>query len=164
MGSSPALQAARKFLSVVWNGPAPTDAALAAALDRLVAVYHDTPDADSSDTELDPPEQDGTALYKEVAARFPDYGLYPISDPTASVEDAAMLGDAIDDLADLTLDMREVVCLRTSALMTPTGPSASTSSTGGGTRGNWASICTHDNGNVASGGKQTFSTCHHERR
>jgi hypothetical protein len=111
MGSSPALQAARKFLSVVWNGPAPTDAALAAALDRLVAVYHDTPDADSSDTELDPPEQDGTALYKEVAARFPDYGLYPISDPTASVEDAAMMGDAIDDLADLTLDMREVVWL-----------------------------------------------------
>ena len=111
MGSSPALQAARKFLSVVWNGPAPTDAALAAALDRLVAVYHDTPDADSSDTELDPPKQDGTALYKEVAARFPDYGLYPISDPTASVEDAAMLGDAIDDLADLTLDMREVVWL-----------------------------------------------------
>ena len=38
-------------------------------------------------------------------------GLCPVSDPIGSIEDAAMMGDAIDDLADLTLDMREVVWL-----------------------------------------------------
>lgn len=64
-----------------------------------------------SDTDLEAPRAEGPALYKEVAGRFPAYGLYPVSDPLASIEDAAMIGDAIDDLSDLTLDMREIVWL-----------------------------------------------------
>ena len=111
MDSSPAVEAARQFLDFVWDGPTPTDGALAAALDRLVIAYHETPDVGPSDSELEAPRQDGPSLYKEVAARFPDYGLYPVADPAASPEDAAMIGDAIDDLVDLTLDMREVVWL-----------------------------------------------------
>ena len=109
MDQSPSIAAARHFLAVVWDAEPPNDTELLAALDRLVAVYPETPDAMPTDTELDAPRSDGPRLYKEVAARFPDYGLYPVSDPTASPEDAAMMGDAIDDLADLTSDMRDVV-------------------------------------------------------
>lgn len=111
MDKSQTVEAARHFLSVVWDRDGSSDEALLAALDRLLAVYHDTPNAGPSETKVEAPRSDGPALYQEVAGRFPDYGLYPVSDPTASPEDAAMMGDAIDDIADLTLDMREVVWL-----------------------------------------------------
>lgn len=111
MESSPSVDAAHDFLEVVWNGSAPADDALAAALDRLLVAYHATPNVAPSDSDVEAPRQDGPSLYKEVAARFPDHGFYPVSDPTAAIENAAMIGDAIDDLADLTLDMREVVWL-----------------------------------------------------
>ncbi len=111
MKHSPVVEASRQFLSVVWDGHAPADAALAAALDRLVVAYHDAPDADVSDSDLEAPRQDDASLYKELAVRFPDYGLYPVANPTAPPEDSALMGDAIDDLADLTLDIREVIWL-----------------------------------------------------
>lgn len=111
MEHSPAIEAARQFLRVLWDGEAPKDSALLAALDRLVAAYHDTPGALPSDTDIEAPREDEGTLYKALSGRFPDYGFYPAADPAASPEEAAVLGDAIDDLADLTLDMREVLWL-----------------------------------------------------
>ena len=111
METSPSIEAATHFLDVVWKGEPPTDADLLAALDRLVMAYHGTPDAGPSDSDLEAPPHDRPALYREVASRFPDYGLYPVSDPTASFGEAGMTSDAIDDLTDLTSDMREVVWL-----------------------------------------------------
>lgn len=111
MERSPAIEAARHFLTVVWDGDAPSDEALLAALDRLVAAYHETPHASPSDEDVEAPRQDGKSLAAEVAVRFPDYGFYPVADPIKPLEDAAMMGDAIDDLADLTLEMREVLWL-----------------------------------------------------
>ena len=112
MNISPAIAAAREFLAVVWDGPPPTDAVLAAALDRLVVTYHVTPDTAPSDSDLEAPRQDGATLHKELSARFPDYGFYPVADPAGSPgAEPPMVGDAIDDLADLTLDMREAVWL-----------------------------------------------------
>lgn len=111
MVSSPAVDAARNFLSVVWEGHAPTDAELAQALDRLVVAYHDTPDADVSESDLEAPRQDGASLYREVENRFPDYGVYALADPLEPIDQQIGAGDAIDDLADITLDMREVVWL-----------------------------------------------------
>lgn len=109
MNSSPAIKAAEHFLSVVWDGDSPDEATLLAALDSLVAAYHLTPVGDVSDAHVDAPRQKGASLYAEVAARFPAYGIYPVADPTKSLDDALMAADAIDDLADLTLDMREVL-------------------------------------------------------
>lgn len=106
---SPAIEAARNFLTVAWEGPAPTDAALSAALDRLLTAYHAAPGAAPSDSDREAPGRDYPSLYKEVAARFPDYGLYPVADPMGQPNEAVMMADAIDDLADLTSDMREVV-------------------------------------------------------
>ena len=109
MSQSPTVGTARNFLSVVWEGERPTDEILLRALDLLLAAYHHTPEAAPTDTDLEPPRSGGPQLYREVAARFPNYGHYPVFDPTASFEEDVMRGDAIDDLADLTLDMREVV-------------------------------------------------------
>lgn len=111
METSPSIDAAAHFLDVVWSGEQPTEADLLAALDRLVLAYHGTPDAVPSDADLEAPRCSQPALYKEVASRFPDFGLYPVSDPTAPISEAGMTGDAIDDLTDLTMDMREVVWL-----------------------------------------------------
>ncbi len=111
MKSSPTLAAAQHFLDVVWSDPVPTDAALIAALDRLVAIYHDTPEGQVSDFDSEAPQQEGLTLYEEVAERFPDYGIYPVTNRAAEIEDPMMMGDAIDDLTDLTLDMREVIWL-----------------------------------------------------
>jgi hypothetical protein len=109
MTQSPAVDAARHFLSVVSEGTLPSHEVLAGALDRLAIAYHQTPASKPADIELEPPEQDGPELYRQIAARFPDYGLYPTADPLASVDQGPMMGDAIDDIADITRDLREVV-------------------------------------------------------
>lgn len=109
MERSPALEAARDFLSVVWDGDPPADEEVRRTLDCLVAAYYSTPAGDVTEDVIDPPAKDGAALYKEVADRFPQHGLYPIADPSADYDDALIMADAIDDLADITGDMREVV-------------------------------------------------------
>lgn len=108
---SPAIVAARQFVALLWDGEAPKDMELLAALDRLIAAYHDTPDAFPSHTDIEAPREDGGTLYKALAGRFPDYGFYPLAAPRARPDEAAAMGDAIDDLADLTLHMREVLWL-----------------------------------------------------
>lgn len=96
---------------MVWDGQTPNDGELLAALDRLVAAYHDTPDDDASESDAEGPREEWKCVYDAVAARFPDYGLYALADPLASLGGVAMTGDAVDDLADITLDMREVLWL-----------------------------------------------------
>lgn len=100
---------ARDFLALVWEGPPPDDAALGRALDRLLAESHDVLEAAPAGTGGDPPDLDGTALYREAGDRFPDYGFYPVADPLGAVTDDLVLADAIDDLVDLTRDLREVI-------------------------------------------------------
>jgi hypothetical protein len=109
MSDRSAADVARAFLEVVWAEIAPDDAQLAAALDRLLAASHDVPPADGADGDVGPPGDDWSGLYKEVGARFPDYGYYTIASPLDVGEAAVMTGDAIDDLADLTSDLRNVV-------------------------------------------------------
>lgn len=109
METSPSIAAAVHFIDVVWSGEAPTDVELLAALDRLLAAYAATPETGAADTDLEPPSLDKEALSEQVVSRFPAYGFYPAADPTASFGEAELAGDAIDDLCDMTSDMREVV-------------------------------------------------------
>lgn len=111
MPPSLTVQAARQFLQLVWEGEPPKDEELVAALDRLLAAYHDTPSDQPSDGDRDAPRQDYDSLRSQLVERFPKYGFYPTADATAPLDAPAMVGDAIDDLADLTLDMRDVVWL-----------------------------------------------------
>jgi hypothetical protein len=98
-------------LSVVWDGDAVDDGVLLKALDRLVMAYHETPDVAPSNSDLEAPRECWKDLYEKLGKRFPEMGLYPAVDPTGALGGDAGVGDAIDDLADLTLDMREVVWL-----------------------------------------------------
>jgi hypothetical protein len=106
-----AIEASRHFLSVVWDEQAPSDAVLAAALDRLLAAYHDAPVTNPSDSKSEAPRQLGAEIRNELADRFPDYGYYPVADPAGKLDEPLMVGDAIDDLVDLTLDIRDVIWL-----------------------------------------------------
>lgn len=108
---SPTVAAARQFLAVVWAGGRPTDAALTAVLDQLLAAYHHTPDAMPSDSDLEAPREGGSEFFKLVGSRFPDFGFYPVADPMEEPGGLTMTGDAVDDIGDITLDMREVVWL-----------------------------------------------------
>lgn len=111
MPPSPAIEAARALVALILEGPAPDDAALAAALDRVAAAYHDAPDPESIQGGAEPPAVDGQALYRRLCARFPDYGLYPIGDPVGEIDAPTMVGDAIDDLLDLARDLGGAVWL-----------------------------------------------------
>ncbi|MCW1987697.1 UNVERIFIED_ORG: hypothetical protein M2348_003447 [Sphingomonas sp. R1F5B] len=74
-----------------------------------MAATHDVAVVDGQDVFKPSPEGDWQALYKEVGERFPDYGHYTVASPLEAVEGACMIGDAIDDLADITKDLREVL-------------------------------------------------------
>ncbi|MEG8047649.1 hypothetical protein QP175_16610 [Sphingomonas aerolata] len=81
MNRSPTIAAAQQFLSTVWDGEPPSDEALLKVLDRLVAAYHETPNGGVTDAEIDAPRQNGASLYKQLAARFPSFGYYPVANP-----------------------------------------------------------------------------------
>ena len=55
------------------------------------------------------PRLDPKKLRAQVAARFPNYGLYRA--PGVEPEDEFLLGDAIDDLGDIAIDLAEVAWL-----------------------------------------------------
>ncbi|WP_448661062.1 DUF5063 domain-containing protein [Sphingomonas sp. CJ20] len=103
-----ATDVAQSFLSVLWADVPPTDAQLLVAVDRLLAAVHDVPNTEPSDADVNLPERNWTSVYEQIATRFPAYGLYAVASPLA-LEEATMTGDAIDDLADLTGDLREVL-------------------------------------------------------
>ena len=83
------------------------------ALDALMFAIHsigpDVPDIEESD--LDPPESDYHQVYETVAHRYPSLGYYwnalqrKIQD---GAEGGLAVGDAIDDLADILIALREV--------------------------------------------------------
>lgn len=82
--------------------------ALAEALDRLACAYHST----ACTFDEDARDPIGLATYVELrelaAAAFPDFGFYAVVRPGAGVDAQGMLGDAIDDLADIAVEMMEV--------------------------------------------------------
>jgi hypothetical protein len=109
MPSSSSIDVARRFLSVAWEGPPPVEADLIEVLDHLVAAIHDTPGGRASEWEA--PREDLAILVERAHARFPDLGLYPCADPLDAPGSGAVvaLNDAIDDIVDITRDMREVI-------------------------------------------------------
>lgn len=111
MPSSPAIDAARNFISVACEGPVPTDAHLSEALDRLIAAYYVTSDAIPSASDLEAPRDGGPSHFQWVGKRYADYGFYPLADPMDAPDAPISIGDAVDDLGDIILDMREVVWL-----------------------------------------------------
>jgi hypothetical protein len=86
--------------------------ALSAALDRLAIAYDSVRSASLTDADFpDPPRADYGAVRARFGAAFPDLGVYnavtDFSEPTGNA--AVTAGDALDDLADIAVDLHEVL-------------------------------------------------------
>ncbi len=93
--------------------------ALRVALDRLAIVYDSVQRASLTDADFpDPPRIDYDAVRARFGVAFPDLGLYDavteFSEATGSASVTA--GDALDDLSDIAVDLREVLdCAKASS-------------------------------------------------
>ena len=99
----------RCFLALLREGSPPSDEELARALDELAMAYHEAPEGAPAEDERDPPSGDFRERYAGLGKRFPEYGLYAVADPTEPLNEESLVGDAIDDLADIARDLEEVV-------------------------------------------------------
>ncbi|HXI86833.1 MAG TPA: DUF5063 domain-containing protein [Parvularculaceae bacterium] len=84
--------------------------ALNQSLSRLIEMGEALPDA-YSETDIEPPDIDSNALRKNLGKRFPTFGWYnpdDLEDEELIASDAT-IGDAIDDLADIYVDLRRVL-------------------------------------------------------
>ncbi len=81
------------------------------SLDRLALLQHDvsytSDDCDYPDT----PRKDYNALREVLSARFPELGYYNIPHPvTQQIAEAEIqVGDAIDDISDIAIELYDVV-------------------------------------------------------
>jgi len=109
MEDTATIAAARRFLVLLSDGMAPSGRELLRALDSLAMAYHQTPEGDPANDGAAPPCRDYQERRASLARRFPDYGYYAAADPTEPINEKAMVGDAIDDLADISADLEEVI-------------------------------------------------------
>ena len=109
MEDTPTMAVIRRFLKLIGEGEPPSNELLARALDELAMAYHNAPEDDPADEDRDPPEWDYKERYAALAERFPQFGVYAISDPTEPINEEARCGDAIDDLTDIEGDLAEVL-------------------------------------------------------
>ena len=60
------------------------------------------------ESDLQPPSLDFKQTRALMQSRFPDFGLYAWLGPEESVQSEVMMGDAIDDLADIFKELSGV--------------------------------------------------------
>ena len=109
------IAAARQFLALFDRAEGPVSlTTLERMLDRLTfAATHVQPEFDEREWP-DPPRR-GMAAYdarRAAAVRcFPSLGFYSVADPLAEPGEKCepLVGDAIDDLADIACDLQEVI-------------------------------------------------------
>jgi hypothetical protein len=101
------IDAIHRFLAVASADGPPDYLALTRVLDELLAAYHAVPEGAQAKSDAEPPEEDWKVTYQAVAKRFKAFGLYPWADLT-DLSAGPLVGDAVDDLADLISEMRRV--------------------------------------------------------
>jgi hypothetical protein len=105
--------AIRDFLHLVEKGAGAVpdnEECLPLALDRLALVQNFISVTFDDAEYPDPPRRDETTLRELVSHRFPNYGYYNSPDVVTEKigEATCTVGDAIDDLADITSELRDV--------------------------------------------------------
>jgi hypothetical protein len=110
------ISAVEEFLSLLL-APPETDSTrlkkLAEALDKLACAYHKLPEGAAYSSEV-PADLTSYGDMREAAARvFPEFGFYAVVPPEPNPDVAVLMGDAIDDLADIALEMKQVEWLWT---------------------------------------------------
>jgi hypothetical protein len=105
----PAIAAIRDYLDAVESGPTLSLRELARAIDALVMAVQDCPAGDPADADGPRPERDYKSGYHRLGERFKGLGYYGMADPLVLEPTSAMVGNAIDDLTDISGDLREVL-------------------------------------------------------
>jgi hypothetical protein len=100
----------RAVLDLALERDQPSLPHLTRVLDDLVTLVHRVPAGDVDADFPDPPHGDYQALYRRIGARFPTLGYYATV-YSSKLPGEALVGDAIDDLADLVLDLSDVAWL-----------------------------------------------------
>ena len=100
------------FLSLVESGCGSTEeneTKLKLLLNKLALAQHFVAYKFDKKDYVDAPDKAYDELRKLVAARFPNYGMYNVSEDVATHvgEGKAIVGDAIDDIADIAGDLFE---------------------------------------------------------
>ena len=100
------------YLAVLQGNGAATLCDLAKALDRLVMVYHETPDVapDTSEGSLAPRVEE-KPLIDAAAAAFPDLDWYALVDPQDGPDQKVGMSIAVGDLVEIAADLIEVLWL-----------------------------------------------------
>ncbi len=99
----------REFLTAILEGKPPTTSDLVRALDELLSAYHNTPDSFDELNDIEAPASDYDRISAVLTKRFPNFGFYAVADPLDMNLEAPGVGDAIDDLADIVLEMQETL-------------------------------------------------------
>jgi hypothetical protein len=82
---------------------------LAEILDKLACAYHQLPDQAAAYSSEVPDDLASYSDMRNAAARvFPEFGFYAVVPPEPNPDVQVLMGDAIDDLADIALEMKEV--------------------------------------------------------
>jgi hypothetical protein len=101
----------REFLALVDGSPGlEAEARLPLLLDRLAVATQSAGRGSCEEDHADPPPRDQRALRALVCEHFPHYGYYNVAE---SLEDdmgeaRCVIGDAIDDLVDITAALEDV--------------------------------------------------------
>lgn len=82
-------------------------ARLAPALDRLSLAYHESSTSEGNLGDSEPPGRDYQATRERIAKLFPTLGYYPLAKGDGDNAELVM-GDAIDDLADIYSEILDV--------------------------------------------------------
>ena len=105
--------AIREFLDLVEKGAgevAENEERLPLALNRLALAQNFIRFTFDNAEYLDPPRRDESTLRELVSRRFPNYGYYNSAEYVTEKigESACAVGDAIDDLLDITSELLDV--------------------------------------------------------
>ena len=106
--------AIERYLSLTCGNDEPGEgriAALACALDDLLVGLRDLEDGQPSEGDTEALRMDYQAVYAEIGRRFPELGLYPSADPLDLAATEILVGDAVDDAADIAVDLAEALWL-----------------------------------------------------
>lgn len=82
--------------------------ALRLVLNELETAVLQLPAPKFPDIESDPPYR-YKEFYSRIVKSFPNFGFYPIVDPLEPIEQMPVMGDAIDDAADIANDLAKAI-------------------------------------------------------
>lgn len=100
----------QRFVRYVTEPGEKEDAALLELCDRILVAYHDVNYTFDDHNYPDAPKEEYASRRDKISALFPNYGYYCLTSSQMEVfEPDAMVGDAIDDLADLSQDFEEIL-------------------------------------------------------